>query len=119
MGPRLRARHAAGGRPCPLPVFFAFLLPPVCAFSTLGPTGSSYRAGRGRLLDLNVPIFSAACGFIALIGWAAVGLMLASGRVGLLGVSTPLVFHGFAVSLTAVAWWLSIDPSFKRLRLRR
>jgi hypothetical protein len=94
----------------PLPVFFAFLLAGLGVLYPWANGGASTAPDVARLY-LNVPIF-AACGLIALIGWAAIGLMLASGRVGLLGASVALVFHGFAVSLTAVAWWLSIEPSF-------
>lgn len=93
-----------------LPVFFAFLSPGLRILYPWANEGASTAPDVARLY-LNVPVF-AACGIIALVGWAAIGLMLASGRLGLLGVSIALVFHGFAVSLTAVAWGLSIDPSF-------
>ncbi|MBV9289560.1 MAG: hypothetical protein JO288_17385 [Hyphomicrobiales bacterium] len=43
---------------------------------------------------------------------ASIGALLAAGALGLLGASLALVFHGFAVSLIAVQWMLSIDSQF-------
>jgi hypothetical protein len=65
----------------------------------------------------NVPAF-AMVGLVALIGWATIGALLAAGALGLLGASIALVFHGFAVSLVAVQWALSIDPSVQQLGVR-
>ena len=56
--------------------------------------------------------FFAAYGFAATVGWAIIALLLASGRIGLLGASLSLVFHGVAVSIVSVAWLLSIDPAY-------
>ena len=93
-----------------LPVLFAFLF---FGLRTLYPWADG---GIGTAPDvarfyLNVPAF-AARGFVALVVWAAIGFLVASGRLGLLGASVALVFHGFAVSLMAVDWMLSIDPRY-------
>ena len=94
----------------PLPIFFATLF---AGLKTLYPWANS---GADTAADVahfyfNAPAF-AAIGFAALIGWAAVGVLLATGALGLLGASIALVFHGFAVSLIAVQWMLSIDPRY-------
>ena len=47
-----------------------------------------------------------------LLGWTAIALLLAAGRLGLLGASLSLAFRGVAVSIVSVAWLLSIDPRF-------
>jgi hypothetical protein len=60
---------------------------------------------------LNSPAFMAR-GLTALFVWAIVGVLLAKGRLGLLGASIALVFHGVAISLVAIDWMLSIDPGF-------
>jgi hypothetical protein len=93
-----------------LPFFFAFLF---AGLKTLYPWahGGSTTAPDVARFYFNVPVF-AAVGFVALIGWAAIGAMLAIGALGLLGASIALVFHGFAVSLVAVQWMLSIDPAY-------
>jgi hypothetical protein len=93
-----------------LPIFFAFLF---AGLKTLYPwaNGGASTAPDVARFYFNVPAF-AAIGFVALIGWAAIGAMLAIGALGLLGASIALVFHGFAVSLTAVHWMLSIDPRY-------
>ncbi len=62
-------------------------------------------------LFLNAPLF-AVFGLTALVGWAIIAALLAAGRLGLLGVSLALVFHGVAISAVAVAWLLSLDPRF-------
>jgi hypothetical protein len=91
----------------PLPIFFAFIF---AGLKTLYPwaNGGASTAPDVAQFYFNVPVF-AAVGFVALIGWASIGAMLAIGAFGLLGASIALVFHGFAVSLTAVQWMLSID----------
>ena len=60
---------------------------------------------------LNAPAF-AACGLVALVVWAIIGLLLAGDRMNLLGAALALVFHGVAVSVVAVVWMLSLDPGF-------
>ena len=60
---------------------------------------------------LNAPAF-AACGLVALVVWAIIGLLLAGDRMNLLGAALALVFHGVAVSVAAVVWMLSLDPGF-------
>lgn len=104
------AMRLGGLSALPLPFFFVFLLAGLRVLYPWASAGAGAAPDVARLY-LNAPVF-AACGFLALLGWAAIGLMLATGRLGLLGVSIALVFHGFAFSLTAVAWCLSIDPSF-------
>lgn len=90
-----------------LPLFFAPLLP---GLGTLYPWANGAATAPDVAHDfLNRPVF-AAVGFVALLGWAAIGAIIAIGRLGLLGASLALVFHGFAVSLVAVQWMLSIDP---------
>ncbi|HZZ63209.1 MAG TPA: hypothetical protein VFE63_18920 [Roseiarcus sp.] len=93
-----------------LPFFFAFLF---AGLKTLYPwaNGGASTAQDVAHFYFNLPAF-AAVGFVALIGWAAIGAMLAIGTLGLLGASIALVFHGFAVSLIAVQWMLSIDPRY-------
>jgi hypothetical protein len=94
----------------PLPIFFAVLF---AGLKTLYPwaQGGAASAPDVAHFYFNVPAF-AAIGFVALIGWATIGALLAVGALGLLGVSIALVFHGFAVSLVAVQWMLSIDPRY-------
>jgi hypothetical protein len=60
---------------------------------------------------LNAPSF-AVRGLVALAGWAVVGLFVAAGRLSPLGAALALVFHGFAVSIVAVDWALSVAPHF-------
>jgi hypothetical protein len=93
-----------------LPIYFAFLF---AGLKTLYPwaNGGASTAPDVARFYFNVPAF-AAVGFVALIGWAAIGAMLAVGTLGLLGASIALVFHGFAVSLVAVQWMLSVDPRY-------
>ena len=93
-----------------LPFFFAFVLP---GLKTLYPwaNGGAATAPDVALYYFNATAF-AATGFVALIGWAAIGAMLATGMLGLLGASLALVFHGFAVSLVSVQWMLSVDPRY-------
>ena len=94
----------------PLPIFFAVLF---TGLKTLYPWAASGAATAPDVAHfyLNVPVF-AAVGFVAVIGWATIGALLAAGALGLLGASIALVFHGFAVSLVAVQWMLSIDPRY-------
>ena len=92
-----------------LPFLFAVLLPSLHALY-------SWANGEGTAPDvarfyLNVPAF-AVRSLIAIVVWAVIGLLVAAGRLGLLGASVALVFHGVAVSLMAVDWMLSIDPRF-------
>jgi hypothetical protein len=92
-----------------LPLLFAFLL---AGLHSLYPwaSGDAPASDVARFY-LNVPAF-ALRGFIALIGYVAIGALAARDRLGLLGASIALVFHGFAVSLIAVDWGLSIDSRF-------
>jgi hypothetical protein len=93
-----------------LPFFFALLF---AGLKTLYPwaNGGPSTAPDVARFYFNIPAF-AAIGFVALIAWAAIGAMLATGALGLLGAALALVFHGFAVSLVAVQWMLSIDPRY-------
>ena len=93
-----------------LPFFFALLF---ARLETLYPwaNGAASTAPDVAWYYFNVPVF-AAIGFVALLGWAAVGALLATGALGLLGASIALVFHGFAFSLVSVQWMLSIDPQY-------
>jgi hypothetical protein len=93
-----------------LPLFFALLL---AGLKTLYPwaNGGASTAPDVARYYFNIPVF-AAVGFVAVFGWAAIGAMLALGRLGLLGASLALVFHGFAVSLVAIQWLLSVDPRY-------
>ena len=92
------------------PFFFAFLF---AGLHTLYPwaNGGAATAPDVARIYLNAPAF-AARGFIALFGWAAIGALAATGRIGLLGASIGLVFHAIVVSLVAVDWMLSIDSRF-------
>ena len=91
-------------------VFFAVLLIGLHALYPWANHGAGAAPNVARFY-LNVPAF-AARGFVAIVIWAAIGLLIATGRLGLLGASIALVFHGVAVSLTAIDWMLSIDPQF-------
>ena len=91
-------------------IFFAVLFPGLHALYPWANGGAGTAPDVARFY-LNVPAF-AGRGFVAIIVWAAIGLLIASGRLGLLGASVALVFHGLAVSLMAVGWMLSIDPRF-------
>ena len=101
----------------PLPFFFALLFAGLKALYPWANGGASTVPDVAHFY-FNIPAF-AAVGFVALIGWAAIGAMLAIGAIGLLGASIALVFHGFAVSLTAVQWMLSIDPRYSDFGVRR
>ena len=51
-------------------------------------------------------------GFVALLGYAMVGALLAAECVGLLGAALALVFHGLAVSVAGAVWMVSLDTGF-------
>jgi len=89
-----------------LPVFFAPLFPGLHALYPWANDGAGTAPDVARAY-LNMPAF-AVRGLVAILAWAAIGLLVATGRLGLLG----LVFHGVAVSVIAVDWMLSIDPGF-------
>jgi len=91
-------------------VYFAFLFPGLHALYPWANGGAGTAPDVARFY-LNTPAF-AARGFVAILIWAAIGLFVAVGRLGLLGTAVALVFHGLAVSLIAVDWMLSIDPRF-------
>lgn len=93
-----------------LMLFFAFLFPGLHALYSWANGGAGTAPDVARFY-LNTPVF-AARGFVAIFVWAAIGLFVAVGRLGLLATSVALVFHGLAVSLIAVDWMLSIDPRF-------
>ncbi len=93
-----------------LPVFFAVLLPGLHALYPWANGGAGTAPDVARFY-LNVPAFGIR-GLVAIVVWAAIGLLVASRGLGLLGASIALVFHGVAVSLVAVDWMLSIDPRF-------
>lgn len=93
-----------------LVLFFAFLLPGLHALYPWANSGPGTAPDVARFY-LNIPAF-AARGFVAILVWAVIGLLIAVGRLGLLATSLALVFHGVAVSLIAVDWMLSIDPRF-------
>ena len=93
-----------------LPIFFALLLPGLHALYPWANGGAGTAPDVARFY-FNIPAF-AGRGFVAVLAWAAIGLLVASRRLGLLGAAIALVFHGVAVSLIAVDWMLSIDPRF-------
>ncbi len=93
-----------------LPVYFAVLLPGLHAIYPWANGGAGTAQDVARFY-LNIPSFSVR-GFLAILVWAAIGLLFASRRLGLLGAAIALVFHGVAVSVVAVDWMLSIDPRF-------
>ena len=93
-----------------LPVYFAFLFPGLHALYPWANGGAMTTPDVARFY-FNIPAF-AGRGFVSILAWAAIGLLVASRRLGLLGTSVALVFHGVAVSLIAVDWMLSIDPRF-------
>ena len=93
-----------------LPIFFALLLPGLHALYPWANGGAGTAPDVARFY-LDVPAF-AVRGFLAVLGWAAIGLLVAAGRLGLLGAAIALVFHGVAVSVTAVDWMLSVDPGY-------
>ena len=93
-----------------LPLFFIVLAFSVALIYPWARDGASIAPEVGRLM-LNAPLF-ATYGLVALVGWAAIALLLTAGRLGLLGASLSLVFHGIAVSVVSVAWLLSVDPRF-------
>ncbi|HEY1781351.1 MAG TPA: hypothetical protein VGG79_13150 [Roseiarcus sp.] len=92
-----------------LPVFFVAVLPTLHLIYPWA-RGDAPALDVARFL-LNVPTF-AACGLVALVMWAIIGLLLAGDRVNLLGAALALVFHAVAVSVVAVVWMLSLDPGF-------
>jgi hypothetical protein len=92
-----------------LPLFFIVLAFSVGLIYPWARDGGSVAPDVARLV-LSTPLF-AAYGLVALLGWAAIACLLA-GRLGLLGASLALVFHGVAVSVISVAWLLSVDPRF-------
>ena len=93
-----------------LPLFFAVFAPFVGLVYPWARDAAPIAPDVSRLF-LNAPLF-AVYGLIALVGWAVIAALLAAGRLGLLGVSLALVFHGVAISAVAVAWLLSLDPRF-------
>jgi hypothetical protein len=93
-----------------LPLFFVVIALSVGAIYPWARDGTSIAPDVGRLI-LNAPLF-AAYGFVALVGWTAIALLLTTGRLGLFGASLSLVFHGVAVSVISVAWLLSVDLRF-------
>ena len=93
-----------------LPLFFGVFAPFVGLVYPWARDGASIAPDVSRLF-LNPPLF-AVSGLSALVGWAVIAALLAAGRLGLLGVSLALVFHGVAISAVAVAWLLSLDPRF-------
>ena len=112
MGPRLRARHAAGRALGPAAAgLLRFSARRFARSLPLGRRGAATAPDVARLY-LNVPVF-AACGFMALIGWAAVGL-IAGERAS--GPSRRIHRAGFSrlrrQPRRGRNGWLSIDPSF-------
>ena len=93
-----------------LPLFFTVLAFSVTLIYPWARNGGSIAPDVARLM-LNAPLF-AVYGLVALLGWVAIALLLATGRLGLLGASLSLAFHGVAVSVVSVAWLLSVDPRF-------
>jgi hypothetical protein len=93
-----------------LPLFFIVLTFSVALIYPWARDGGSVAPDAARLM-LNAPLY-AVCGLVALLGWAAIALLLAAGWLGLLGASLALVFHGVAVSVVSVVWLLSVDPRF-------
>ena len=93
-----------------LPLFFAVFAPFVGLVYPWARDVAPIAPDVSRLF-LNATLF-AVYGLIALVGWAVIAALLAAGRLGLLGVSLALVFHGVAISAVAVAWLLSLDPRF-------
>ena len=93
-----------------LPLFFAVFAPFVGLVYPWARDAASNASDVSRLF-LNKPLF-AFYGLSALVGWAVIAALLAAGRLGLLGVSLGLVFHGVAISAVAVAWLLSLDQRF-------
>ena len=92
------------------PLFFIVLAFSVTLIYPWAREGSSIAPDVARLM-LNTRLY-AVYGLVALLGWAAIALLLAAGRLGLLGASLSLVFHGIAISVVPVAWLLSVDPRF-------
>ncbi|MGA8585271.1 MAG: hypothetical protein WB715_15820 [Roseiarcus sp.] len=93
-----------------LPPFFAVFAPFVGLVYPWARDVAPIAPDVSRLF-LNGTLF-AVYGLIALVGWAVIAALLAAGRLGLLGVSLALVFHGVAMSAVAVSWLLSPDPRF-------
>jgi hypothetical protein len=93
-----------------LPLFFVVLALCCGALYPWARDSGAAAPDVARLL-LNWPLF-ALYGLAALLGWAAIAVLLAAGRLGLLGASISLVFHGVAVSVVPTLWFLSIDPRF-------
>ncbi|MGC2785248.1 MAG: hypothetical protein WA397_15745 [Roseiarcus sp.] len=93
-----------------LPLFFIVLAFSVTLIYPWAREGSSIAPDVARLM-LNTRLY-AVYGLVALLGWAAIALLLAAGRLGLLGASLSLVFHGVAVGVVSVAWLLSVGPRF-------
>ena len=93
-----------------LPLFFVVLALSCGAIYPWARDSGSAAPDVARLI-LNSRLF-AVYGLAALLGWSLVASLLLTGRLGLLGASLSLVFHGVAVSVLPVLWLLSIDPRF-------
>ena len=107
--PRRLCASSASVR-CFSPLFFIVLAFSVTLIYPWAREGSSIAPDVARLM-LNTRLY-AVYGLVALLGWAAIALLLAAGRLGLFGASLSLVFHGVAISVVSVAWLLSVDPRF-------
>ena len=62
-------------------------------------------------LYLNAPAFTLRT-VVALCGWSALGVVFALGIAGRLVAGIGLAFHGLAISLIAVDWYLSVEPGY-------
>ena len=117
-----RRRRADVATRLPVCAHFAAVLRRVCALCrprlSVGARCRADPAGCARASFSIAPLF-AVYGLIALVGWAVIAALLAAGRLGLLGVSLALVFHGVAIS--AVASLVAAFPrsALRRFRLRR
>ena len=112
-------RWAESWRPILAPVSFAT---PLAAFAFLPVTVSlpaiyPWAADPGVVppdvarLYLNTPFFLVRAA-TALVGWSALGMAFGLGRPSRMTAGLGLAFHGLAVSLVAVDWFLSVEPGF-------
>ena len=99
------------------PLFFIVLAFSVTLIYPWAREGSSIAPDVARLM-LNTRLY-AVYGLVALLGWAAIALLLAAGRLGLLGASLSLVFHGIAISVVPAGMVAFGRSSLHRFGVRR
>lgn len=96
-----------------MPLVLLAFLPMLAALSRIYP----WAANAGRIPHDVARWYLAEPWFIlralvALTGWSTLGLMFAAGLGGRLLAALGLAFFGLTISLTAVDWYLSVEPHY-------